>query len=1200
MHRTWGLGALVMTTLSLAATAAQELRIKEYLGRTWSDELVSFPLDRSLAKAAGVSVTDAAGKPQPCQVADGRVYLLVTLPANGELVFSVAKGASAVKPEHDATVSEADGMVTLDAGALAMRLPAGQKQFAAPVVADTVPGPLQGVRGAQGAWLGKSWLQAPLKVTGMATIVTATGPLFAEARVEYTFEGGKHYRFTARVIAGQPLAIIDETMDLNPDGKFALLKYANDADASTWEWWNLADSEHLGVGTTGHQQPANVIFSFYTGLEPNACRWIAGRANHPSKGVDAQGKIAMSVEAAEAYAPLTYGADEQFNRLTGWWLNSFSNRSHAFTMYNDAKPDNPAVSLIMGRPSRNINPNMVPPPEPWVKITSGLNDMRILTRQAKDIQVWGPICLGSREWMLSVAPQSAFPAKGAPAMPYTYHAMLKYSYFPLDKIKDWSFDWPEPKNTWPRLFCQAGDLATMQARVKAASGAMAQTAGIPAIYRANGTPEAMAKQALTLLEGQVRGALDGNSHGGINWFHASLGMIAAMPLWEAAMATPGLDPAVRAKLKACGAFVAHRAWDDDYWPSKEAGNGWGSINMGTLAGTARVLTAAAMAGHPRHDAWLKRSRGYLDGNLGPLQFPDGSNVSCPHYMGAAMEPILFMALAMKYGGGYDAFREDPRLRKAGQFMIDILTPPDPRSPLVGGGQAGLPLGAKLNPAARNRRNIWPLGHTSRTETTGIIDLLALGYAGIDEPLAGALRTMSAEMGGTSGGAFVPTALLSNVTSPPAAPDLRSRWYPYYGAILRDNQPAETWFAIRYSKHAADHFQADMGAFTLFAHGVPLMMDFGSMYSPENGQAVYHNRIAWNVREGEPKPCPGNQKPGCFYEGMTYFEHKVEPWTDQVETYGQGQGPIDAFGEIKTFASLPAADFLLGHTDVRNLQTEPYFPDTSAATAPDPNQKRQTAPVTPFAWQRRVLFAKAQPGSAASFLLVRDDFVGNCPAPTASFWVMAEELTFAGNRAHAKGQFGVDLELVALQPAQPAFTKWQWEHKNWGGERQLCVRIPQTSGKPNLVLLYPHARDAILPEFTTIAGGNGVKAKHADGAAEFAFLAPSAVEFDGDGVRFQGTAGTVTVQGDAATVALPQPGTVTATGVTLACTGAASLRAGDKRLTVATDGAAQTVTLSGKLPAKPALTLDGKKLRAKLDAGILTLAVPEGRHEIVVQ
>ncbi|MHB9027071.1 MAG: hypothetical protein ACYC7E_23285 [Armatimonadota bacterium] len=1141
--------ALLLAGPAVLAAPTQTFHLKDYLGHTWSDELISYKLDDALRSAKSLRVVDETGAALPYQIADGRIYLLVTLPADTQKTITVTAGAAA-KPDSFVRVSESGKSLTVDSGKMAVRLPAGGRTFAQPVDPKDVPGPLQGVRGTQGEWIGRSWLQAPLKVTGYATAVTARGPLFADVAITYSFEDGKSYRFALRAIAGQPTVIIDETMNLNPGGKYAMLSYTNDADRSTWEWWSLDDSEHLGVGKTGHQHPANAVFSFYSGLQPNQCRWVAGRSTHPRKGVNAIGAQSMEVEAGEAYAALNYDQDEQFNRLTGWWLNSFSDRSYAFTMFNDAAKDGTAVSLIMGRPSRNVNPNLSPTPEPWLKMVTGLNDMRILVRQSKDLQVYAPICLGSREWMLSVAPQSAFPEKGK-EMPYTYRELLKYSYFPLEKIKDWVFDWPEPQKAWPRLFCPAGELATMQSRVAAAGKVVALHPNIPAIYRPNGTAEAMVKQALPALKGWVNTALDGRGHGSANWFHASLHMMTAMQLWDGAMATPGIDPATRAKIKAYGAFIAQRAWDEDYWPPKETANGWGSVNMGTLASTARVLSACAMAGHPRAAAWLQRCRGYLDGNLNPLQYPDGSNVSCPHYMGASMEPILYMALALKFGGGYDAFKEDARLAKAGQFMMDILTPPDPRSP-VNGPYYGLPMGSKIDPQARNRRNMWPLGHTSRTEGTSIVSLLSLGYAGVDEQLAGALRKVAEDMGSLGGGAFVPTALLSNNTSTPVEPTFDSRWYPYYGAILRDKQPAESWFAIRYSKYAYDHFQADMGAFTWFAKGVPLMMDFGVMYSPENGQPIYHNRVTWDIREGEQRPCPGEGKEGCFYRGLTYFKHQFEPWTCKAETFGEGQSPTDAGGEITAFSTLPGADYLLGETEVRTLQTLPYFPDTPQALAPDPNQKRVLENIRPFTWQRRVLFAKARKADDPQYLLVRDDFTGPCPPPTNSFWVMADSLTFAGSQAHAVGQFGVDLDIYVAQPAAPRFSQGQWEHKNWGGEKQLCLRVTQAEGKPFLTLLYPRRPDEPAPAFTTIAGGDGVKIS-LPGSVDYAFLAPKPVTFNEGDIHFTGTAGYFRVIGADIYGTLSAGGTVRVKNLTLTSPKAATFQIVGGHATIQVEG-----------------------------------------------
>ncbi len=1193
MRYFWLVLALACALAAQAAT--QTLKLKEYLGHTWTNELVSFKLDAALVKEPALQTTDAAGKAVPYQVHQGRIYLLVTLPADGEMVYTVAPGQPAVTVDPMTSAVAANDTLTLDAGVMAIRLPAGLVAYKQPAEAKTVPGPILGVRQGQGPWIGKSWLDAPLKVEGYQTKIVATGPLFSEATIDYTFEGGKHYTFTARVISGQSTAIIDETMDLNPGGKYAMLKYDNDADASTWEWWSLSDSGHLGVANSDYPR-ANMVFSLKDGLQPNQAQWVGGRVTHPKYGVDAAGNALMNVESGRAFVPLSYETDERVNRIAGFWLNSFSNYSHAYTVHNDANPALPAVSISSGRASKNVNPNLNPTPEPWIKQITGFNDLAIWTKPAtKDLQVVGPICLGSRQWLLTIEPQSALPAKTSTEWPAAFKAHLKYARYQLDKIKDWSFDWEEPKNAWPRLFCTAGDLAGMQARVQSAPASQLSHGSIPAIYRKGGTPAQMAKQAHDQLKGIVDGVLDARAHGSMNWFHASLHMFSTMPIWEAAMATPDMDPKLRAKIKAYGAFIAQRAWDDDYWPPKETNNGWGSVNMGTLAGTARVITASAMAGMPGNAARLKRCRGYLDGNLQPLLAEDGSAVSCPHYIGASMDPILYMALALKYGGDYDAFKQDARVARFGQFMIDILTPPDPRSPKTGP-YYGLPLGSKVNyDPAMNRRNLWPLGHTSRTEPTAILDMLALGYQGVDEKLAGTLNGVSGEMGKAAGG-FIPAAMLSNAAAAPVAPTLQTRLYPNFGAILRDKQSAETWFAIRYSRFAFDHFQADMGAFTLFAKGVPLMMDFGPMYSPENGQAVFHNRVAWDVREGTPKPCPGYGKDGCFYEGYSFFEHTVEPFSEKTEASLPGAGIIEHFGSTKAFSSTPGADFLMGQVDVKALLTSPYYPRTPEALKADPSQKRDIKPTSPFAWQRRVLLSKGQTPVETSFLLVRDDFTAPCPPTMLSYWVMADELTWKDNQAYAKGQFGVNLDLYFAQPAAPDFSRWQWEHKNWGGEKQLCLRVNQKDGKPVLAVLYPRTADEPAPTFRTIANGDGVMIMRGTETL-FAFLAPESAHFAQRGMSFDGAAGSLRISAEKTVLTLAAAGKAMVGMVTLETGGAVTLTIAGKAMTLQTNGDAQTVLLSGARVAK-GVKVNGKRVAAK--KGVVRIPVKAGEHSVTIQ
>jgi hypothetical protein len=1189
--------------LALLAQAVQTIKLKEYIGHTWSDELISYPLDAELAKAPGVTVTDAGGKTVPCQVKDGRVYLLVTLPADGELAYTITPApAAAQTPDSVMAIgrrSNAGETIALNSGVMMLLLPGGEKAF--PLTADqkTIPGPILGISQGNGAVVGRSWFDSPLKVTGYKTTVTASGPLFAEATVDYTFEGDKHYKFTARVIKGQPTAIIDETMDLNPGGKYIIQKYPNDADASSWEWWNLADSDHLGVVNPNYPR-ANVVFSLKDGLQPNQARWTGGRVSLPKYGLDANGQPLMNVESGEAYIPISYAVNERVCRIAGWWLNSFSNYAHSYTAFNDADPTSPAVSFSTGRASRNVNPNLNPSPEPWIKQTTGFNDLGIWTRPAtKDLQIIGPICLGSREWLLTVEPQTALPAKGNGEWTTAFKAHLKYGRYPLEKIKDWSFDWPEPQNAWPRLFCKAGDLAGMQARVQAAPASQLIDPNIPAIYKKGGTPEQMGKQALAALKPYVDGPLNAQNHGSMNWFHASLHMMSLMPTWEAAMATPGIDPKTRAKIKAYGAFIAQRAWDEDYWPPKETQNGWGSANMGTLASTARVLTASAMAGMPGGETHLRRCRGYLDGNLIPLLADDGSAVSCPHYIGASMQPILYMALALKYGGGYDAFKADPRMARYGQFMMDILTPPDPRSP-KSGPYLGLPMGAKvcLDPAV-NRPNLWPLGNTSRTEPTSMLDMLALGYQGVNDTLAGELMDVSRAMGSPNAGGFIPAALLTNPTAEGRAPTFTSKWYPSYGVILRDKQPLESWFAMRYSTFAFDHFEAETGAFSWFAKGVPLMMGFGNMYSPDAGQPIYRSRVAWDIKEGPLKPCPGYGTAGCFYKNLSYFEHKFEPWTCKTETYGEGEGPTESYGKVTQYAALPAGGYVQGETVVKALQTMPYYPETPEALKADPNQKRIIEKVNPFTWQRRVLFATNLKHD--THLLVRDDFLGTCPPPTVSYWVMADELMLNPTGAFAKGQFGVDLDIHLAQPANPVLSQTSWEHKNWGGEKQLCLRVTQRTGMPVLALLYPRAVGEPVPAFSTIANGNGVKIFYladAGTSVEYNFLALEPVAFAEGAVRFQGSAGQVATTTTGAQLLLPAGGMASCGTITLETDGAVGAVLNGKQLTVQTSGAAQNLRLSGSFFNRDAVTIDGKRVAVK--KGMLTLAITAGEKTLVIE
>ncbi len=559
------LSYLLLIASPAFAAPSQMFHLKDYLDHSWSQELISYPLAGDLKSAPVLTVTDDLGQVLPNQIRGGRVYLLVDLPAGTERSFTVTAGRKTVRQTNAVSARVEGDFLLLDAGVMSLRLPAGEMRFATPQNPGQVTGPLCGVRGAGGNWIGKSWLMAPMKVTGHKTTIAASGPLFAEATVDYTFEGNKHYRCTVRVIANQPTAIIDESMDLNPGGKYWIPTYKNDTERATWDWWTLDGTDQLSVDTTKNLHPANAIFSFKEGLEPNQCRWRGARASQPYKGVMADGNANWdfwSKGDIEVYAPLNYERDEQFNRIAGWWVNSFPDYSNYFAILNDQQADGPAISFTTGRPSHNLNPNY-DSGNPSIRMMCGVNDLRLWTKTDHDFQVLAPIVLGTRQWLLTVQPQADLLPKGSKDMPVEFTAMVKYSLYPLDKIKEWDFDFKEMPSSYPRMFCKPGDLAGLKARVAASTPEMQAFHLMPPIYQATGTAKAEAEDVLKRMDyltPTVWGA-HGEFH---NWFRVAIAAIQWMPLWDAAMGTPDMDPAARARIKAWGVFYINRIWDEDF------------------------------------------------------------------------------------------------------------------------------------------------------------------------------------------------------------------------------------------------------------------------------------------------------------------------------------------------------------------------------------------------------------------------------------------------------------------------------------------------------------------------------------------------------------------------------------------------------------------------------------------------------------
>jgi len=105
-------------------------------------------------------------------------------------------------------------------------------------------------------------------------------------------------------------------------------------------------------------------------------------------------------------------------------------------------------------------------------------------------------------------------------------------------------------------------------------------------------------------------------------------------------------------------------------------------------------------------------------------------------------------------------------------------------------------------------------------------------------------------------------------------------------------------------------------------------------------------------------------------------------------------------------------------------------------------------VAPFACSGGCSSRKRKATTIRNIFLVRDDFLGPCPPPTASFWIMATNLAFSGSQVHPGGR-SCQSEYSPFNPP-PSFSHGSSVTRDYGGgENAALVRITQPEGKPFL-------------------------------------------------------------------------------------------------------------------------------------------------------
>jgi hypothetical protein len=650
------------------------------------------------------------------------------------------------------------------------------------------------------------------------------------------------------------------------------------------------------------------------------------------------------------------------------------------------------------------------------------------------------------------------------------------------------------------------------------------------------------------------------------------------------LASPNLTLAQRDELTTQLAFFASVLADRDFFPIN-TGFHIGNPNMPLALESGMALLGCVMPDHPQAARWATRGIMKISGAYDKYVHPEsGAWNECPHYMYDASLYQMFEAMLALRNSGYGDLFDRPSVKRLLEYCIGIMPPPDAR------------FGARIIPTQ---------GNTS-LEGCSIVGWAAAAYVNTDPDLSARLQWMWQEDG---------KLLMYNGSRDVVRPDLpakqpvsRSTWYKGFGAILRNGFPDanETYMAYRQGPWMSHYEDGDQGSWHLYAKGAPLSLDFGSQYGPTMERPWLHNRIS--------------------------VDHKMDPMLEHQH-------------DIDGFTTLGAADYVTGQAVIDTLYAlseTPYHPMVQLPNAPP----SAAEPIPPTTWRRSILFVKDKDLLGPNYFLVRDTFQGATKPTDWSAWCLADGVRFEGNVARFTGQYGVDLDVVALTPGQPTWVQnreaipppptkarlsygpgvpgWPKEYaepaedhppimahnfmylgdlwKKVNGnkvfeERQYCARMTQPAGGSYFAILYPRKRDAEpIPTYATWANGQGAKLTLPT-ETHYALLAPSAVQVKEGDVAMDAAVAVIRKGTARSVLSLISGRSLRLGKLDVQATAPVTVEVTKDGITGETNGPAQTIILH--LPKNGAITLDGQPA-GTTSGKTATIAVPAGEHRFVIK
>jgi len=1067
--------------------AEHSLIIKDNLGRPWVSEPICWEIPG--AKSEKVLVM-RDGTPIPAQVVTSpggiRVLLLIDELAKDATTTLTADLDCQGPVQTDLSMAAEPGSLVLANKHTAVRLNNGATGNVSPVL---------GIRMASGQWTGGgSYATTTAKPVGSTTELLEKGPVHLAARVTTTFDNGRTHVVTVGLWSGSHSIDVDETFDIGPDAKYQFKKYADAKDELAWEWWTwYGDREGLE-----ETHPNNWVLRLASDAYRPSQITYYGQASTDAE----RGRVATDAHSAglSEYF-LANGKARRFEKyLAGhtqwrpdsvlWYLTCGS---------GDDAADALAVYTHSARSWRN--PNVLPTPK-GITLRTGANDMRLISREGgTQLELECPIGLGRRCWSIRVSSRKEMLSPVATS-PTALDAERVQRCMGLDITRYWITDWAM-NNDYPRLFIKPEERDAYYARLKG-RGTDASGTTLDFFLRRQDQSnfdrdyETINQQADRMIAGYESHGMD-STVGYPGWM---------LGYWHAIIVAGGVDnlcgsplcrPEQARALKRKLAILTYSLVSEDAWSDKQINYGWGSMNMPVARWGGRVVLASALSDHPLAKAWLRDAGRYFHMLLETEYAPDGTHISCPHYVSVA-STSFYAWIALAHSGLAEDMSMAPALRKFARYYMQLMKPVDPRWGI---------------------RVLMNEGDT-RPGSSPLPAILARFFKCSDPELAGQLMQLWNEGGRDLGGGMgIPDALVIDPAIAPRPLKLGPQVNRGFGAFLRYRElgtPEEAYLALVGGDFMIDHTNADQLGFVWNEKGVPLTDFEGAMYQPMACTAVSHNTLAWDVLPGG-AAAPGKGQPGNWYhdhhqpyvdlDGLTPRSH----W--QIGCDRNTQQITETRGLITRATDSPAAALLEGKVLVKALDEIPTRQD-NYAMALAPQAPPPTTPlVQAFTWTRRLLYVKATTAAGMNYIVVRDDTGGfDQRTPNFNAWWFADDVELAGHSARFSGQFGVDTDLYVAVPSQVQLHKDTFIHnqcepiiarmhqtkfRTCFTEKQVLCRVEGQKDQGFLVVLFPYKSDESRPAIENWQGDKGIKVAW-KGETHYIILDTRQHTIDADGIK----------------------------------------------------------------------------------------------------